>query len=138
MTKLHIVPQGAQGIDGYDKVEVINGSADLSPYAMNECDFILASDILDEVQIDNIPQFIQILESRMRRGSKLVIGGTDIRLLSRAIIRGDLAADEANRLMYRGRSCLDLNSVKGILSSLNLKISTTSFQGFRYELEAIR
>ena len=138
MTKLHLVPEGAEGIDGYDKVEVINGVADLTSYAMNECEFILASDILDEVQVDNIPQFLQVLESHMRKGSKLVIGGTDIRLLSRAIVRGDIAADEANRVMYKGRSCLDLSSVKDMLLSLGLKISTTSFQGFRYELETIR
>jgi hypothetical protein len=138
MTKLHLVPQGAEGIDGYDKVEVINGVADLAPYAMNECEFILASDILDEVQVDNIPQFLQLLESRMRKGSKLVIGGTDIGLLSRAIIRGDIEVDEANRVVYRGRSCLDLSFVKTILLSLGLSISTTSFQGFRYELETIR
>ena len=138
MTKLHLVPQGAESIDGYDKVEVINGVADLTPYAMNECEFILASDILDEVQVDNVPQFLQLLESRMRRGAKLVIGGTDIRLISRAIIRGDLATEEANKVVYQGRSCLDLSAVTKILLALGLQISTTSFQGFRYELETIR
>jgi hypothetical protein len=74
----------------------------------------------------------------MRRGAKLVIGGTDIRLISRAIIRGDLATEEANRVIYKGRSCLDLSAVTKMLLALGLQISTTSFQGFRYELETIR
>ena len=43
MTKIHIVPKGSDAIEGYQKVEVVDGSIDLNNIAMNECDFILAS-----------------------------------------------------------------------------------------------
>ena len=61
MTKIHIVPQGSESIEGYQKIEVINGSVDLNSLSMNECDFILASDILDEVPVANIQTFVQLL-----------------------------------------------------------------------------
>tara|TARA_A100001201_G_C4091763_1_gene202376 strand:+ start:182 stop:598 length:417 start_codon:yes stop_codon:yes gene_type:complete len=138
MTKIHIVPQGSESIEGYQKIEVINGSIDLNSLAMNECDFILASDILDEVPVSNIQTFVQLLESRTRRGGKICIGGTDIRLLSRAIISGEINSAEANEVIFRGRSCLDMSSIRSLLQSLGLKVSSTNYQGYRYEIEATR
>ena len=35
MTKIHIVPQGSEAIDGYEKIEVVNGGADLTRFARN-------------------------------------------------------------------------------------------------------
>lgn len=138
MTKIHIVPQGSEAIDGYEKIEVVNGTADLTRFARNECDFILASDILDEMTVDSAPDFIQLLESKTRKGGKICIGGSDINLISRAVITGELDVAEANKTIFHGRSCLSLESVQNLLTSLNLKIKTTSFQGYRYEIEAIR
>tara|TARA_R100001129_G_scaffold142384_1_gene103553 strand:+ start:806 stop:1222 length:417 start_codon:yes stop_codon:yes gene_type:complete len=138
MTKIHIVPQGSESIEGYQKIEVINGSVDLNSLSMNECDFILASDILDEVPVANIQTFVQLLESRTRRGGKICIGGTDIRLLSRAIISGEINSAEANEVIFRGRSCLDMSSIRSLLQSLGLKVSSTNYQGYRYEIEATR
>ena len=138
MTKIHIVPKGSEAVDGYQKVEVINGSVDLNNLAMNECDFILASDILDEVPVGNVQGFVKLIESKTRRGGKICIGGTDIRLLSRAIVCGEINSAEANEVIFRGRSCLDMSSIKSLLQSLGLKVSSTSYQGYRYEIEATR
>ena len=138
MTKIHIVPQGSEAIGGYEKIEVGNGAADLSRFARNECEVILASDILDEMTVDSAPGFIQLLESKMRKGGKICIGGSDINLICRAVITGELDVAEANKTIFNGRSCLSLESVQTLLTSLNLNIKTTSFQGYRYEIEAIR
>ncbi len=138
MTKLHVVAKGEESVQGYEKVEIVNGFADLASYSNNECSFVLASDCLDEIPIQNLQNFIALLESKMRKGATLVIGGTDIRLVARAIVRGDLSVGPANELLYKSRSCVDLNNVIRLLDSLNLKITSTVFQGFKYEIEATR
>ena len=76
--------------------------------------------------------------SKMRMGSTLITGGTDIRLLSRAVVRGDIPVADASRLMSVSNSCVDLRTIVGILKSLGLTIKSTAYQGVRYEIEATR
>ena len=138
MRKIHVVPKGSETIQGYDKVEVSESGIDMSGISDNECSFILASDIVDEIPTDNIANALQIFVSKMRKGSTLITGGTDIRLLSRAVVRGDIPTVEASKLMSASNSCVDLITVTGLLKSLGLTIKSTAYQGVRYEIEATR
>jgi len=138
MRKIHVVIAGSETIQGYDKVEVSKEGIDMSGISDNECSFILASDIVDEIPTDNIANAMQIFVSKMRMGSTLITGGTDIRLLSRAVVRGDIPVADASRLMSASNSCVDLHTTVGILKSLGLTIKSTAYQGVRYEIEATR
>jgi len=138
MRKIHVVTAGSETIQGYDKVEVSEKGIDMSGVSDNECSFILASDIIDEIPTDNIGDAMQIFVSKMRMGSTLITGGTDIRLLSRAVVRGDIPVTDASRLMSVSSSCVDLRTIIGILKSLGLTIKSTAYQGVRYEIEATR
>ena len=136
--KIHIVDKAEDHVQGYEKVEITDDGFNLSKYSDNECSFILASDCLDLVEYDNIQNSILSLRKKMRIGSTLVVGGTDIRLLARAITSGSIDTATANLLIQQKKSCSDVNSISKILTELGLKIVTTKVSGLHYEIEASR
>lgn len=136
--KIHIVNKDEDHVQGYEKVEITEDGFNLSKYADNECSFILASDCLDLIEYEDIQDRILSLRKKMRIGSTLVVGGTDIRLLARAITNGSIDTATANLIIRHKKSCLDVNSISKILTELGLKIVTTKISGLHYEIEASR
>ncbi len=136
--KIHIVNKAEDHVQGYEKVEITEDGFNLSKYADNECSFILASDCLDLIEHEDIQDRILSLRKKMRIGSTLVVGGTDIRLLARAITNGSIDTATANLIIRHKKSCLDVNSISKILTELGLKIVTTKISGLHYEIEASR
>ena len=136
--KLHIVNPEQDVIEGYERVDVVNGVIDLSPYAENECDFILASDSLNGMSIEQAHQAVFEITKKMRSNAKLVIGGLDIRLVARHIVRGGWNTPEANQNIFSNSSCLDVNYTRNLLSSCGLTIESTRVLGLSYEIEATR
>ena len=84
--KIHIVNKDEESIEGYPKVEVENGSLDLTNYSNNECTFILASDLADMFRYEELPNNLSQIRAKMRLGSTRGVGGTDERILCRAVI----------------------------------------------------
>ena len=50
--KLHIVNPEQDTTEGYERVDVVDGSLDLSAYSDHECDVILASDSLNGMSLE--------------------------------------------------------------------------------------
>ena len=71
----------------------------------------------------------------MRLGSTLVVGGTDARLLCRAVIDGSIDIPTMNNVIYSKSSCSSLNTLEDIVSSLGLQVITTKISGVHYEIE---
>jgi hypothetical protein len=136
--KIHIVDPEQETIEGYERVEVEGGNVDLSKYADNECDFILASDCINGMSIEQAHRAIVEIRQKMRINARLVIGGLDLRLMARHIIRGGWNTQEANAAIFNNSSCLDLNYTKNLIESCGLKIETTRILGLSYEIEATR
>ena len=110
----------------------------LDQCADNECSLILAPDCLDYFGFNEVQSFLIKARSKMRLKSKLVVGGTDIRLLSRLVIDGSIGTEEANQILFTKKSCGDINIVTDILKHVGLKILTTKISGIHYEIEATR
>ena len=136
--KIHIVNKEEDHIKGYEKVEITEQGLNLDKYSDNECSFILASDCLDLLPYANMQNNIVAIRKKMRVGSTLVIGGTDIRLFARAIISGLINPSDANTMFCNKKSLSDVNSISDILSGLGLTIVTTKISGIHYEIEASR
>lgn len=136
--KVHILEKGAEPIGGYSVIELKGGKADMGSLSDNECESILASDVVDHLDIQGVHGFLVDARKKMRIGSSIVIGGTDIRLLSRAIINNQVDVMEANSLIYSKRSCSDINSILSILQAVGLTIESTKMVGIHYEIEAKR
>jgi hypothetical protein len=136
--KVHIVGPGEEHVGGYQKVEVKEGKVDLDIFSDNECLSILASDCLDLLDYEQLQLFVLKARQKLRINGSVVLGGTDIRLLSRFIINGSINTEDANKLLFNKRSCADLNFVRDMLSELGLKIVSTRISGVHYEIEATR
>jgi hypothetical protein len=136
--KIHIVNPQQEHVEGFERVEVTNGEVNLSQLADNECSFILATDILNAMSVNQIGNNLQEIRKKMRINSTLVIGGIDIRLLARNIVSGQMKTDEANSFIFSNKSCLDLALAKNLVKSLGLQIEMTRVTGVSYEIEAKR
>ena len=136
--KIHIVNKDEESIEGYSKVEVENGSLDLTNYSNNECTFIFASDLADMFRYEELPNNLSQIRAKMRLGSTLVVGGTDARLLCRAVIDGSIDIPTMNNVIYSKSSCSSLNTLEDIVSSLGLQVITTKISGVHYEIECQR
>ncbi len=136
--KIHILEKDGDPVGNYNPIYLNEGRADLSSLSDNECEFILASDVIDHIDIQSVHSFLVDARKKMRMGSSIVIGGTDIRLLSRAIINNQIEVPEANALIYSKKSCSDINSVISILNAVGLTITSTKMTGIHYEIESKR
>ena len=136
--KVQIVQTDEEHIDGYEKVKIDNGKIDLEKYSDNECSFILACECLDSMSYNEVKGFLLIARQKMRLGSSLVVGGTDIRLFARAIINGSISVEDANNMLNQKKSCADVNYVSKILEDIGLSVVSTTVAGVHYEIEASR
>lgn len=136
--KVQIVTTDEEHVEGYEKVEIDDGNIDLAKFSDNECSFILASECLDTMGYDEVKSFILQARQKMRIGSSLVVGGTDIRLFARAIISGAISSENANRILSQKKSCADVNYVSKIMEDVGLSVVSTTVAGIHYEIEASR
>ena len=136
--KVHVVTTKEEHVGGYERVEVSNGQIDLEKFSDNECMHILASDALDELGYEDVKKFLTTVRKKLRMQGSAVVGGVDIRLLSRHIINGSINTEQANQTLFNKKSCHDVNLVSSILSDLGLNIISTRISGIHYEIEASR
>ena len=136
--KVHVVNKEEDHIKGYEQVEITDQGLNLDKYSDNECSFILASDCLDLLSYENIQNSIVAMRKKMRIGSTLIIGGTDIRIFARAIINESIDLPTANTMLCDKKSFSDVNSISDMLSGLGLTIVTTKISGVHYEIAASR
>jgi hypothetical protein len=135
--KIHVVGAEEQNIEGYERVEV-NNEGSLQHLSDNECTFILASDALDQLDLNGAKSFILEARQKMRMRGTLVVGGTDIRLLARHVVNESISVEDANQVLFSKKSCLDVNTVSKLASEVGLQVISTRISGVHYEIEATR
>tara|TARA_B100000131_G_C17907355_1_gene528934 strand:+ start:305 stop:724 length:420 start_codon:yes stop_codon:yes gene_type:complete len=136
--KVHVVNKNEESITGYQRVEISGGIADFQGCSDNECTSILMTTSLDSVDLNGVQKLLHQARQKMRIGGSLVVGGTDIRLLSRAVVSGSLDTQQANEVLYSKSSCSDVNTVVDLLRSLGLSVISTKVAGIHYEIESVR
>ena len=136
--KIHVVRENEKHIEGYERVVINDKGIELEKFSDNECSFILAGECIDSIDIENIEELLFKLRQKMRLGSTIVIGGTDIRVFCRAVINGSISSDHASQVFSNNKSCSDVNHISEILQKLGLEIITTNISGIHYEIEASR
>jgi hypothetical protein len=136
--KVHVVGAEEQHIEGYERVEISQNQGSLKHLSDNECTFVLANDTLDQLDYNSAKGFVLEARQKLRLGGTLVVGGTDIRLLARNIINDSIGVEDANQIMFNKKSCLDINTVTDLVSSVGLQIISTRISGVHYEVEARR
>lgn len=136
--KIHIVKMGQSAIEGYKQIIVFDDHINFMDISNNECEEILAGNVLDSFSIDNIRECIVSLVNKLRLGGKLVIGGKDIRLFCRLVLNNSISEVEASQVLKTTKSMPPLNEVIKIIESLGLNIITSNINGMYFEITAKR
>lgn len=134
--KVAIVPVGQENPEGYQALELISERANVDQFADNECVEIVAN-VLDFLSYENINQFVLSLLSKLRKGGKLTIGGTDFGLFSKEM-GSNHDVETFNRLAYTRKSMTSMKVTKDYLESLGLTTVRTIYNGLQYEITATR
>lgn len=113
--------------------------------ANSECDEILAPDIIDYIPTSSLTETLRNYVSKMRKGSVISIGGTDLFMLCTIIVRRECSVLEANQEIFGGsyshlckNSLIGINDCSGLLEELGLKILSKTLDGVKYLVKAQR
>jgi hypothetical protein len=136
--KVQIVSKTEPSIGGYERVEVGENAVDMSQYADNECEFILAGDILDAFPVTSSPPLAKYLASKVRIGGNLVVGGTDITLFCKNVLNRMVSVNEASDLISNKKSMSSPAMAIEALEAAGLKIQFSQTNGIHYEVTAAR
>lgn len=138
--KIHLVKSQDALIKGYtavlySKTLKLNNLNTLSD---NECEFILAPDVLDEFPKQEAAEVINLLMSKLRINGTLVVGGTDIRVFCKNTINGQISESEASEIIRDKQSMSNTTETVELIKSLGLKLQSSRIIGTHYEIAAVR
>jgi|14BtaG_2_1085337.scaffolds.fasta_scaffold68754_2 hypothetical protein len=136
--KLQIIRGIQEAIDGYQIITVNNDSLDLGSITANECEFILASDVMDSFSINHSGEILGALRSKLRINGELVVGGTELRAFVKAVANGLIAPEDASSVVSQNNSMTSVHAVREMLMSLGLEIVSSHINGLHYEIKAKR
>lgn len=135
---LYITENIDKVIEHYITIPIIYGKIDLGRIPDNSAKSIIAVDALDSVPLNLIGDFIQSIIQKMRLGGSLVIGGTDISLISKDYLNGKISTKSYNELIYAKRGIYCLNEISEIFKNNNLLIENVTIKGYQYEISVTR
>ena len=136
--KLQILRGGQEEIENYSHVVASDNKVDISHIINNECERILATDVLDCFTVDGVPELIQALVSKLRLGGEMSIGGTEIRMLCKSIINGSITPEEGSGIISGLYSASSLQFVQEALEKLGLTVVDTHMNGIHFEVKVRR
>ncbi len=116
---------------------------DLSQFvAPGEAWEILADKIIDYLPIPNIAQTLQYWGSLLRHNGKMIVGGTDLSILSREMYLGNISVQDYNNIVYgtiaRKSSINHMIGIVDLLKSFDLNIEKQRINGVNFIIEAKR
>jgi predicted SAM-dependent methyltransferase len=138
--KIHLVKNEKDAIKGYKAIvyspaKHINNLDLLSD---NECDFILAGNIVDDFSLSEAGEIISNLLRKLRINGTIAIGGTDLRLFCKSVINNLISESDASELIKTKQSMTNLNIMLETMRSAGLKIQSSKITGVHYEITAVR
>lgn len=112
----------------------------------NECEEILAPRIIDYIPINMMQAFAQSLVKKMRHGSKIIIGGTDLYEICKNVVNFNANTVQANLLLYGNqqnawnikRGQITLKDLVDLMDECGLKVIKKRLEGVEMCVEAIR
>ncbi len=108
----------------------------------SECTEILADDLLDYIPADEIMASLEYWVKLLRHGGKLIVGGTDLYEVSKAVSNQTLNIKEANEVLHGSGveriNQLSIVDLLELLKSLGLNIITRRINGFKMVVVAVR
>lgn len=105
-----------------------------------ELDCLWLDDVLNNVPIDKVDNVFREYVSLVKKGGTLIVNGTDIYEVSKALASYNISVQDANKLLYEGGKAngFNISFVIDTLKSYGLKIITKRISNFKYSVEAER
>ena len=109
---------------------------------ISECKEILADEILDFISAKDTFVILEYWSKLLRHGGYLIVGGTDLYEVSKAVSNQTLNIREANEILH-GIDIKRINQMSivdlcELLKSLGLKIMSKRINGFKMVVTAVR
>lgn len=136
--KLQVVTKDSDKIEGFTHVQCFGVQLDLSSISDNECELILAGDILDMYQTEALGEVIQQLVKKLRIGGEIVLGGTECRVFAKSVVNGLITENQASQIIANKKSLVSIETLKEAVKSLGLNVIHTSIDGVHCEVKAKR
>jgi len=111
-----------------------------------ECESIVAWDVLDYISLPEREKVVNHWVSKLARGGTLLIGGTDLRLVSKSVSAYQIEPKGATVLLYGvqeqpwgiKRSMSTCVDTAQMMRSMGLKVLRAQYEGFQYFVEVVR
>lgn len=140
---------GQDELEGYTTLSPLRGynirEIDSEIVALAEAQEILATDIVDFIPVKVLPNVLSNYVSKLRKGGKILIGGTDIQMLSVLAARREIDVHTLNETIYGVDSAVyaksgmvSINDVSALLEQLGLRLTSKKLNGIKYLVEAVR
>jgi hypothetical protein len=125
-------------IDGYTMIPIIYGKIDLGQVSNNAAQSIVAIDALDSIPVQFLNTFLDDVKSKMRFNSQLVLGGTELTVISRDVMLGNLNTQKYNELIFSKRGIYNVSDIVSLLQDKGLLVNKSIIKGYNYEISATR
>ena len=136
--KLQILTQEQEPVGGFKTLIIERNNLDLSEISDNECEVILASDAMDSVSYSSAEQLVAAFITKLRLNGELIVGGTDVRLFSKAVFNGQISPEEASNTVTNVHSMTNGEQMKEIFTKMGLEVQSSYLDGLHYEIKAKR
>lgn len=105
-----------------------------------ELDCLWLDDVLNNVELDKVDETFRSMVRLVKRGGSIIVNGTDIYEVCKALSNYNLSIQESNMLLYNNykKNCFSINFVVETLKQYGLTIKTKRVNGYQYSVEAIR
>lgn len=119
--------------DGLDPLHIVDQEA-----ADNECDVILAPEIMSYIPYSAYASAISLLLKKLRIGGELIIGGTEIGAFGNNALT--ISSEDANLIIAKSTSMAEVNNVCELVRQLTGEgyQITWSCTGVHYEIKIRR
>lgn len=106
----------------------------------NECTEIVAGELINYIPVEKVFNILNHVCMKLRHGGRIVVGGTDVRVVSLGVVNGSLDPKEFNNIVFAdgNKSILPMNDMADILCKIGLTILSREFNGVNYLITAER
>jgi hypothetical protein len=136
--KINIALTENKFITGYTNILLQNLPNESQSIVNNSCNEILAMNIIDYVDDDNVIQLLGLLVSKLRLGGKFSISGINLDIVVRNLLNKTLSEKDFNQMIKNIRSIRSRKSIVDILKAANLKVDIAITKGNIYEITSTR
>lgn len=136
--KIQIARINNEIIQGYKHVLLSDNYINFADISDNECEEILAYDVLNYFSTNKLQECLVSLVGKLRLGGKLVVGGVDIRLFARFLINNMISEEEGSAVVEQLKSMSTVDQITNILESLGVQIAIVDVSGIHFKITAKR